>query len=487
MMPIATLLSRIHRAAGRLLTIPLALGLVLLFLPSLSTPAHAAGRCVVTPGRGTYPTVNSATSGASGAACSTVVLPAGTFSEQVNIDHALTLTGAGAGRTTILHPTPGPTTRSITQGSDAVDYVIDVSAPGVTISKLTIDGRSYGCHTANTCGSPSGYYALYGIDLRARHFTLDSVTIQHLGNARQQGDGYPIGGQASDSGSDQSATIKHSTFRSFTGLVLMALQPEPSPLVFTDNTVSGSPTSQFGLAVFGDGAQIMRNSFSGFMQHGAVSASRFPATIALLVGGANDHVSGNHFTNDDTGVLVAGASGVNTIENNTFQNTHGALILGLNAPGQIVRGNTIRTTRAGKDPLALGAGILLCQESGDQISKNQISSSVYGVAVLASTQSQCAAPSSPNAFLNNRLSRSSRYDLYDESRGGATGGTMDTYSGNVCRTSSPASLCNARATRGTQSAIGRSTPQGVINGAMPGAGPIGAYLTRLQHSLPFPL
>ncbi len=463
----------------RLLSVAVTLALALLLMGITGVTGNAApitraatGTCTVTPGKAPFPTISSATSGASGANCATVMLPFGTIKEQVVIDHPLTLVGKGAGKTTILHPAPGPTTKSIVENGDAEDYVIDVTSPGVTISKLTIDGASYGCHTHNTCGSSNANpdYILFGIALQARYFTLDSATLQHLGNTKQSGDGVPIGGQSIVSGSNDAVTLKNSAFRSFTGPTLMLLNPEPAPFVFTHNTVSGSTANVIGLAYGGDGAQITSNTFSGFMaRSGAVN-------VALAITGANDEISGNSFSHDGTGIFVAGASGANTLEHNTFTQTQGAILLGMDTAGQIVRNNKISFTTAGKGALSLGAGILLCQEGADQISGNTITRAVYGIVVLQGSSAGCAAPTAASMISANTFSRSSRYDLLDETRGGGTGGTMNTYSGNTCRTSSPLKLCGAHLVTRQVGVAGSATP---FPAAIPS---IGAYLAWLQHS-----
>jgi hypothetical protein len=398
------------------------------------------------------------------------MLPTGTLKEQVVIDHPLTLVGKGAGRTTILHPTPGSATKSIVENGDAEDYVIDVTSPGVTISKLTIDGASYGCHTHNTCGSSSGDYLQFGIALQARKFTLDSVTLQHLGNTKQSGYGVPIGAQSIASGGNDAVTLKNSAFRSFTGPTLMLLNPEPAPFVFTHNTVSGSTANMIGLAYGGDSAQITSNTFSGFM------AKSGQVNVALAIAGAKDEISHNTFSHDGTGIFVAGASGANTLEHNTFTQTQGAILLAMDTAGQVVRNNKISFTTAGKGALSLGAGILLCQEGADQISGNTITRSVYGIVVLQDSSGGCAAPTAASTFSGNTLSRSSRFDLLDETRGGGTGGTMDTYSGNSCHTSSPLKLCGAHLAARQVGAVGGATP---LPAAMPS---IGAYLAWLRHS-----
>src|SRR6185312_1620829 len=96
-------------------------------------PLRAAGACAVTPGSGAYPTINAATTDAN---CASVTVPAGTFAEQITINHALTLTGAGTGNTVITYP-PSP----VQIGDTAT--VVTIAAGGTTVSGLTVSGQNY--------------------------------------------------------------------------------------------------------------------------------------------------------------------------------------------------------------------------------------------------------------------------------------------------------------------------------------------------------
>ena len=99
-------------------------------------PLRAADACAVTPGTGAYPTINTATTDAN---CASVTVPAGTFAEQITINHALTLTGAGTGKRDYLPPArlKEPATLVRSHG-------------GTTVSGLTVSGQNYQC-TANVC------------------------------------------------------------------------------------------------------------------------------------------------------------------------------------------------------------------------------------------------------------------------------------------------------------------------------------------------
>src|SRR5229473_6665257 len=136
------------------MTLALVLGLVM-FSGNGSTTKAALASCSVPSG--SYPTIQSAVNDVT---CSTINVGPGTYNEQVTVARSnVTITGAGAGSTTIQPSTVTANTSSLFSGSPIAAIVLVDGASGVTVEDLTVDGST---------AAPSGCAPTYvGIDRKS--------------------------------------------------------------------------------------------------------------------------------------------------------------------------------------------------------------------------------------------------------------------------------------------------------------------------------
>ncbi len=393
-------------------------------------PLRAADACAVTPGTGAYPTINTATTDAN---CASVTVPAGTFAEQITINHALTLTGAGTGNTVITYP-PSP----VQIGSTAT--LVTIAAGGTTISGLTVSGQNYQC-TASCLG----------FEINQGGVTINSVSVVNIVSAI---------GTSANSSNGQRVNVQNSYF----GATVMAV-PFDAPFYFQNNTVVGNGSSvQTGL--FG-GTYVAGNTFKHF--HGSPCTGCVPGGSqgSAIATGAGTFTN-NTFQDSDTGILIEQAPNTVTISGNTFSGVGTAIVLALNQSKQVVQNNHISTVvRSGGWPYYPGVGIAVCGEQGDTIKGNTISgAAVYGIAMFAYQSASClnsgpgSYPTRNNTVSGNKVSGSGSADLYDNTHGSGLAGTANLYSGNTCKVGQPAGLCpSAAVATGTgTSATGSPSP-----------------------------
>lgn len=432
-------------------------GAALAALFGLAVPpqtAHAAGACSV--GAGTHLTINSATTDA---ACTSVTVPAGTFSEQVIINHPLTLTGSGAGGTIITYPvtvtTPALAGQSV--------FVVSAQSAGIAISSLTVDGAGFNCNTpqaTNVCG---GATFMLGLDLGAGGITVDHVTIQNVGAPGGPSvggtTGFGIGGGASNG---PVVLIQNSTFQRIIGPA-MQTGFTGTPVRFLGNHVIGASNSGGEDGVFA-GDVVAGNTFENFHMTGT-PPNFAPGAItdtALIVGGGSQ-VTNNTFTNTDNAIVVSDARFADTISGNTFTHTQTAIAAAGNyqAP-QTISDNTINDTYVGGWGEAPGTAIALCRDEDDSVTGNTITGSAqYGIHVYSQHEPGCLSPApgsiptSRNTISRNTISGSGVADIRDSTSGGSgTSGTANSYAENICAASDPTGLCappaGAGATPATQ-------------------------------------
>lgn len=419
-------------AYARLLLVGASLCSLLLMGISLviaAPPLRAAGACAVTPGSGAYPTINAATTDAN---CASVTVPAGTFAEQITINHALTVTGEGTGKTVVTYPSS-----PVSIGSTFTLVTID--AGGTTISGLTVNGQNYQCPAS-----------CIGFEINQGGVIINGVSAVNI-----------IGAIASSANSSngQRVTVQNSYFG---GTVTAG--PFGAPFYFQSNTVVGNGSSlQTGLL---GGAYVAGNTFKHFHASpctGCVPGASQGSAIATGAG----TITGNTFLDSDTGILVEQAENTVTITGNTFSGVGTGVVLALNQTRQVVQNNHIsNVVRGGGWPYYPGVAIAVCGERGDTIKGNTITgAAVYGIAMFAYQSPGCfnsgpgSYPTTGNSVSGNTVSGSGNADLYDSTHGNSLAGTANLYSGNTCKVGQPAGLCPSAAASATgTSASGSPAP-----------------------------
>jgi hypothetical protein len=398
-------------------------------LVSAAPPLRAADACAVTPGSGAYPTINAATTDVN---CASVTVPAGTFAEQITINHSLTLTGAGTGKTVVTYPSSPVSTGS-------TFTLVTIGAGGTTISGLTVNGQNYQCPAS-----------CIGFLINQGGVTINGVSAVNI-----------IGAIASSANSSngQRVTVQNSYFG---GTVTAG--PFGAPFYFQSNTVVGNGSSlQTGLL---GGTYVSGNTFKHFHSSSCTGCVPGASQGSAIATGAGT-IANNTFLDSDTGILVEQAENTVTISGNTFSGVGTAIVLALNQTKQVVQNNHIsNVVRGGGWPYYPGVAIAVCGERGDTIKGNTISgAAVYGIAMFAYQSAGCfnsgpgSYPTTNNSVSGNTVSGSGSADLYDSTHGSGLAGTANLYSGNTCKVGQPTGLCPSTAASATgTSASGSPTP-----------------------------
>lgn len=412
--------------------------------------AWADSTCTVGSGA-QYTTISTAVANTS---CTTIQVGAGTFAEQVIIDHPLTLSGAGMDQTTIAY-VAGSISNPQTDGQWTP--VLWIKSGGVTVKNLAVNGQ----HSA---------IALLGIDLYTGGITVDSVLVTGMGGLPGTNVNGTMGagiGSAANSSNGQQVTVQNSRFQDFTYTGVMG-GPPGAPFRFTGNTVIQPAVP--GLVGAYMGGDIEGNIFKNFHANGQ-PPNYAPGAItdaALVIGSGT--VANNSFINDDNGIIVSGAPATVTITGNTFTTAQTAIVLAMNQQPQVVRNNQIIGVSTGAWGYDAGSGILVCGEQGDTVAGNTISGAArYGIDVLAYQTAGCrnagpgTYPTANNTISGNTISGSGGADLHDTTNGAGASGTANKYSGNTCGTSQPGGLC-AVLNGGGGGSSGTATPTATTGG-----------------------
>ncbi len=253
----------------------------------------------------------------------TVQVAPGTYTEQVTIDKAMTLTGAGEGQTTIDLPPSPQAVPSALSGHSTV-YGIDVTAPasGVTISNLTVEGSSA---TNGVDGCQNG---MAGIGFENASGTVDGVALPDW--APQSGVGCGSGqGVQVETGTNGTAnvTVKNSAVTNYGKSGIFA-GGAGAALTATGDTVTSSPTSGVatnGIEVdYGASGSVSGNTVSGNDYTGTVNSADpqadYAAGVLLYGDGANSvSVTGNTLTDNQIGVESVATNAV--VSGNTISET----------------------------------------------------------------------------------------------------------------------------------------------------------------------
>jgi hypothetical protein len=253
----------------------------------------------------------------------TVNVGAGTFTEQLDINKAMTLHGAGAG-TTFVHSPATLATKFTTSGPNKpIVFVHDVT--GATIQQLTVDGAGLG----------NGNNRMEGVAFHNAGGTVDHTTI--IGVRNTPLDGVQAGVAIyvfNEDGTPRTLNVDHNTISDYQKNG-MALNGVGLTANVTNNTVTGAGntplTAQNGIQIgFGGTGTITGNTVSGnFCSQSscigdpATSAADGAAGILLYEPGnpsitvANNILSGNQY-----GVWSVAAPALN-IHDNSFTGAGG--------------------------------------------------------------------------------------------------------------------------------------------------------------------
>ncbi|NLU71887.1 hypothetical protein HCC61_04170 [Streptomyces sp. HNM0575] len=394
----------------------------LLWAAGLAVSPPAAAQAVIVVGTPSaacpnpqYATIQAAVDAAS--AGDTIRVCAGTFNEAVTVNKSLVFRGARAGvdarvgrtnpaQESIVQPPAGSTGFTVTGG------VSDVTIDGFTVRNSTADGIS-------TLAGGSGFTIVnnivsgnrIGINFRSPG-TSSSPSLIRRNRLTDNNNSLPQGGTGIFLGGGQGTDFTSITQNRFSGHVnadvntqgVLAGTDPAEELSITNNTSADSST--FLVLVNADAPEVTSNQIT--------KSSALPAGTAVLVDSNTDQaqIQGNTITGGaGNGISVTAQFG--SLDPSTALN---------------VRGNIITSRTNGVNVSALGSGTF---------SSNVIrSSSNNGIQVNSSV-----APTVPLVFNGNVATGNAVWDANDDTSGGGTAGTANTWTGNVCPKDDPNGIC----------------------------------------------
>lgn len=291
------------------------------FMPSAPASVHAASTIVVPRD---FPTIQAAVDAA--APGDTIIVKAGTYTEEVVIAKDLTLRGAGAGATVIKSPaTLTPYAVNLRNGQSLTAIVRIGNGAHVRMSGFTVSGPI-------PCGTVLGVSAVQAATLDLSDSRVSDMrpatTTCSFASDRSVVFGLPpfmqIDGEL---GSTANGRVTEVAIDSFLNVGLVATGP-PSRVTFADNVVTtGSPqypTEQIGINVnLGAVAQVTGNTVSGgvcnFSGCGPDPINEFQAAgIVVGPGGNGSTIADNHVSGSDVGIYQVGSPNCCTISQNTL-------------------------------------------------------------------------------------------------------------------------------------------------------------------------
>lgn len=266
-----------------------------------------------------YKTINGALINA--LAGDTLLVHAGTYTEQVNITKSLTLTGDGAATTTIQ--APGSLANDAFGNKTIVEFTGAVTD---TMSGFTINGPGpTGCGSIN-----EGIIVTAGANLTLSATTVSAIRDQPLSGC-QNGESIRIGTTPNGAASTGTLTATGVTVVDFqkNGITFKGAGTTGS---VTGSTITGAGATpaiaQNGIQISnGATATVTSNQISNFMcNHPSCGANPLSdtqdAAVLILGSGAGVVVQGNAITNSDIGIYSNGP-GVqitgNTLTNNRYE------------------------------------------------------------------------------------------------------------------------------------------------------------------------
>ncbi|MCJ0874762.1 nitrous oxide reductase family maturation protein NosD [Streptomyces sp. AP-93] len=173
-----------------------------------------------------YPTIQSAVDAAQPG--DHIAVRPGTYREQVTIRKDLTITGAGAGKTTILAP------ENLVPGSDGLNSIVFLdNAASVTISRLAVSGPGSGTCDAGALGA--GIRVLGGAHLDLSHAAVSHIKDTPMAPCFRSANAILIGDFPVGAGS---AAIRDSRITDYQGAGIVVLS-ESSNATLLRNVVTG--------------------------------------------------------------------------------------------------------------------------------------------------------------------------------------------------------------------------------------------------------
>lgn len=215
-------------------------------LQAEAKPSHE----LLVPGK--YPTIQAAVDAARPG--DRISVRAGVYREQVVIGKDVSITGSGAGKTTILAP------RTLVPGEDGGTSIVEVhGGASVALSRLAVSGPGSGTCDDGALGS--GIRVLGGARLDLGHARVSHITDTPAAACAHSAVAVFVGDLPTGTGS---VSIHDTEISDYQGSAVTVLN-EGSSATVTDSTVTGHPrlsTDGIGF-VAGAAGRVTRNTISG--------------------------------------------------------------------------------------------------------------------------------------------------------------------------------------------------------------------------------
>ena len=393
-------------------------------------PVSAAHAAVCSVPSASYPTIQKA---ANTSVCTQINLAAGVFTEQVTLSKpgAVTLVGAGAGRTIIKSPATRARSTQPTTYLPNYTFVLEVARGGFArISDLTIDGG----------GNATCTERYFGVRFNSAQGSLERVIVDNVRGAGTSFSCPNVYGIAvtADSGGNGQLAVRASTVRNFQAVGVLVSGTDAMAMV--ENTAIRGAGAQNILAQTGI---LFNRSGGGTASRNNLSALNFSGdpckglgTALVSDGAAAVTYNANVAYDVDRGMFLTKNTTEQAALNNHFLNTLVGIVSASNNPGKVnLNGNGIvDTARSTAATVATcfnesGDGIAVRGEQKSVVAKNSIGGSARSAIELA-------ADTISLDVQQNQSTGSNRFDLEDQ-------GTGNHVEQNRCKTSSPSGLCTA--------------------------------------------
>ena len=297
----------------------------LALLPSASWSVTNAvvGACV----SGTqFATIQSAVNAASNA--STIKICPGSYPEQVTINKSLTLNGLAVGRSAVIVPPAGGFVANGSSGSFPFAAQILVENAAVTINNVGVDANSAG----QTCLAVGRWV---GIAYQSASGTVKNSAIR---NGPTCADSTAILGESTTSlkisnnsihgcvdcidltGAANTTISSNAVIQGVVSYFGVNLKDSPGPTTISANTIIGIETGVYAI-----------NSGSVSVTANIITTN--PSAIGIqLVGASNHVVQNNRISNANKAIAIddTGATGTNTVTNNTINDAACGISVGPN-------------------------------------------------------------------------------------------------------------------------------------------------------------
>ncbi len=408
-----------------------------------------------------------------------IMVSSGNYPEQLTIlGKNLSIVGAGKSLTTI-----DPTVLS---GSDYSPGVLFESAAKSSLSGVTVD-------TTGVTDGPSCPAGVAFVD-EGGTLTSDAIAVTTPANASYSCE-YGVAAYNSKSTAAHSFTMSSTTVTDYGETGVYCGANAGSCTLTSDHITGYGPTdgAQYGVDLQQTTATLNANTITGNVDTGASAGTyvdtegfgiyanniqTFKASQNVATGNDDDFfatgstgpwtITGNtfsHATNESTTPIVATGSGIGdgltlddvsdaTVTANTLSSNadRGLNLLDVQSStfGKNAAGKPNTISNNADDGIALTEYLnpnayVSGENSEDAFNGNVIDANGGDGIFVAATAANGTAEASDNAFSANMLQGNLRFDALDQSTGPGSDGTANSWTGNTCKTSSPAGICSASA------------------------------------------